>query len=156
MTHVEERKRIVAEAISWLNTPYHSGAQLKGVGVDCGRLPLAIYAACGFDLPWVVPQFAKDWHLHAKEERYLAIVSQYLTEVPEPEPGDMVLFHLRASRVFNHGGIVIEWPRIIHAPNFRKPGKVQLTDIHQVPLLNRPVAVKFFTPFRTPDANSDS
>ena len=34
MTEAETRAAIVAEAMSWIGTPYHSHARIKGVGVD--------------------------------------------------------------------------------------------------------------------------
>lgn len=34
----------VAEAITWLGTPYHHQGRVKGVGVDCGTLLCEVYA----------------------------------------------------------------------------------------------------------------
>ncbi|MDO6044547.1 hypothetical protein Q4P48_08410 [Neisseria gonorrhoeae] len=41
------RARIVEEARSWLGTPYHHHAMVKGAGVDCAMLLVAVYGAVG-------------------------------------------------------------------------------------------------------------
>ena len=46
------REKIVAEARSWIGTPYHNCADIKGVGVDCGMLLVRVYVDTG-----VVPPF---------------------------------------------------------------------------------------------------
>lgn len=33
----------VAEALTWLGTPYHQQGRVKGVGVDCGTLLCEVY-----------------------------------------------------------------------------------------------------------------
>jgi hypothetical protein len=39
------RAAVVKEALTWLGTPYHHHARVKGVGVDCARLLCAVYEA---------------------------------------------------------------------------------------------------------------
>ena len=41
MTHDDERAAVVAEAMTWIGTPWAHMAHLKGVGVDCANLPIA-------------------------------------------------------------------------------------------------------------------
>jgi cell wall-associated NlpC family hydrolase len=41
---MEERLRVVRVAQSWLGTPYHHHAALRGVGVDCAYLLIEVYA----------------------------------------------------------------------------------------------------------------
>ena len=65
------RARVVAEALSWLGTPYAHRQRLKGVGVDCAQLPLAVYAAAGVLGTDEVGPYAAQWHLHRGEELYL-------------------------------------------------------------------------------------
>ena len=66
------RQAVVAEALSWLGTPYAHRQQLKSVGVDCAQLPLAVYAAAGVIGEADVGAYAAQWHLHRGEELYLA------------------------------------------------------------------------------------
>jgi len=42
-----DRSAIVAEARSWVDTPVHPQARLKGIGVDCAGLILGVAKACG-------------------------------------------------------------------------------------------------------------
>lgn len=126
------------EARAWLGTPYHSGARIRGVGVDCAMLPLAVYAACGLIDDVDVGTYPADWHLHRDDERYLGWVTQLgAREVDAPAPGDFALF--KVGRAFAHGAIVIDWPAGIHA--VQREGVV-LADLSQSWLAGR--AVRFF------------
>ena len=105
----------MAEARTWLRTPYHHRGSIKGVGVDCAHFPMAVYSACGLILPIDTYDYPPDWHMHRSEERYLNQVRAVATEIDLEKvgPGDFVLF--KVGRCYAHGAIVIEWPRIIHA-----------------------------------------
>jgi NlpC/P60 family putative phage cell wall peptidase len=109
------REAVIAEALSWLRTPYHHRGSIKGVGVDCAQFPLAVYAACGLVERFDPGDYPPDWHLHRSDERYLNVVRARAREIEIAEvlPGDFVVF--RVGRCFAHGAIVIDWPRIIHA-----------------------------------------
>ena len=109
-----QRERVVAEARHWLGTPYHSGARLLGVGVDCAQLPAAVYHAAGL-IPLIpIGTYSPQWHLNRDEESYLAEVLSHAREsAAEPLPGDFILW--RVGRKWAHGGIVAGWPRVIHA-----------------------------------------
>lgn len=108
------RARVVAEARSWLRTPYHPGAGIKRAGVDCGMLPIRVYGALGL-IPAIDPgQYSPQWHMHRQEERYLALVMANSREIDTPPGiGDFVLW--RIGRLWAHGAIVTEWPMVIHA-----------------------------------------
>ena len=112
----EQRSAVITEAMSWLRTPHHNHACIKGAGVDCGQFPIAVYEAAGV-IPHIdVPPYPPDFHLHSGREWYLGIVEQFGRELPSdaiPKKGDFVLYKI--GRVFSHGAIVIEWPTIIHA-----------------------------------------
>lgn len=107
------REQAVAEARSWLGTPYHHQARVKGAGVDCGQLLLAVYAAIGVIPELEVGNYAFDWHIHRSEEHYLGWVSKFAHQVETPKPGDIALF--KFGRCVSHGAIVIEWPLVLHA-----------------------------------------
>ncbi len=109
------RDRIVAEARTWLGTPFVHQAMVKGAGVGCGTLLIAVYGALGFPVPTVkeLGHFPHDWHLHTREERYLNILSKFAHPVEIPEKGDMVLFQI--GRVFAHSALIVTWPtEVIH------------------------------------------
>lgn len=104
---------IVAEARTWLGTPYHHQGRVKGVGVDCAMLLCEVYHAVGL-IPFIDPRpYPPDWHLNRGEERYLAWVEDYANQVEAAQPGDVALY--RFGRTVSHAGIVVAWPTIVHA-----------------------------------------
>ena len=107
---------IIDEARSWLNTPYHSGAKIKGVGVDCGQLLIAVYENAGLlTIGECDPgYYSNEWHLHKSEEKYLGWVQKYCDVIDrESQPGDIALF--KFGRCISHGGIMISENKLIHA-----------------------------------------
>jgi cell wall-associated NlpC family hydrolase len=42
-----QRATVVAEARSWIRTPYHNCADVKGAGVDCGMLLVRVFVDTG-------------------------------------------------------------------------------------------------------------
>jgi len=113
-TEAAQRAAVVAEARTWLNTPYHHRGAIKGVGVDCAMLLIEVYRACGL-IPAIDPgHYPPDWMMHRSEERYLGIVEQHATRIDGvPLPGDAAVYQV--GRCFSHGAIVIDWPLIVHA-----------------------------------------
>lgn len=109
----EQRQAVITEARTWLRTPYHHKAKVKGAGIDCGQLLVAVYVACGFVEPFETGDYSPDWMLHREEERYLNWVKKFAIETDNPLPGDIVVW--KFGRCISHGGIVVEWPKIIHA-----------------------------------------
>jgi cell wall-associated NlpC family hydrolase len=125
------REEIVTEARTWIATPYHKGGRIKGAGADCATLLFCVYQNCGlipagaegiFDDERLVP-VGQDWFCHTEDERYMRLVLRYAHRVAEAlcypclkaKPGNLVLTRAVGSRVYNHGGIVVQWPRIVHA-----------------------------------------
>lgn len=115
MTEEEHRALVVEIARSWLRTPYHNEARLKGAGVDCGQLLIAVYAEAGICPEFETGHYSFDWAQHNEDPRYLNFVRQYGREFEGPPlHGDAVLW--KFGRAFSHGAIVEQWPnRIIHA-----------------------------------------
>ena len=113
MTEAEARAAVVAEARSWVGTPYADGQRVKGVGVDCGLLLIGVYATVGLIDDFRPDYYAPQHHLHSGDEVYLRYVLDRSREVKDPGDGDVVMF--RFGRVFSHGGIVVGWPRIVHS-----------------------------------------
>lgn len=136
------RTVIVAEAMSWIGTPFHHAARIKGAGVDCLMLLAEVYERAGIVQRVEPPFYVPDWHLHRDAERYLEGLGNYAREIATaPQPGDIALF--RFGRTYSHGAIVVEWPRLIHA--YWAARIVTWADATLYPLAGRPV--KFFTPF---------
>lgn len=115
MSEAEERKRFVDAALSWVGTPYHHHGTIKGVGCDCATLLVCAAKEAGLlRLDFSAGEYSPQWHLNRTAQRYLAKIGEVCVEVPFPAlPGDIVVFQF--ARVFSHGAIVLEWPRVIHA-----------------------------------------
>ena len=97
MVDIEGRQRaaVVAEARSWIGTPYHNCADIKGVGVDCGMLLVRVFVDTGLVPPFDPRPYPADWHLHRSEERYLGFVFDRCCEVAQPQPGDVMVLRYR-------------------------------------------------------------
>lgn len=111
----EQRKLVVDEALSWIGTPFHERAAVKGEkgGVDCARFIAAVFkGALSLEMP--VPDVSLQYNLHHSDELYLREVEKYFHEIgPTPLPGDLVIPKL--GRIHWHGSIVIEWPYVVSA-----------------------------------------
>ncbi len=133
-----ERQAVIDVARRWLGTPYHHLGDVPGVGVDCSMLLVRVYVETRLMAPFDPRPYPTDWHLHRSEEKYIDWIKGRAVPTDDPGPGDMVLF--RFGRTFSHGGIVVEWPRIIHSAVWE--GCV-LADASKHPLADR--ATCFFT-----------
>jgi cell wall-associated NlpC family hydrolase len=136
------RVLVVAEARTWLRTPWHHRARVRGAGVDCGQLLAAVYEAAGV-LPHVESgTYPRDFMCHRDEERMISLVLDHAREVAAPGPGDIAIW--RFGRVYSHAAIVTDWPRIIHA--YAQVGEVvEDNATTNQRLASRPV--RFFSPW---------
>lgn len=108
LPEAEQRAAVVAEARSWVGTPYRHCADVKRAGVDCGMLLVRVFVDLGLAEPFDPRPYPTDFHLHGEGERYLGFVMDRGREVEIPGPGDVVVW--RIGRSFSHGGVVTEWP----------------------------------------------
>jgi NlpC/P60 family putative phage cell wall peptidase len=135
------RAAVIAEAKTWLGTPYHHMARLKGVGCDCLTLIAEVYERVGIVGHIDIPYYPPDWHLHRGVERYMeGLLDHDAQEVGAGHPGDVALFQF--GRCFSHGAIITDWPLLIHAWHH---GGTMRGDATQPLLVGR--AVRFFSPF---------
>lgn len=113
MLSQEQRDAIVAEAKSWIGTPYRGWSKVKGIGCDCGQILHAIYSETGF-----IPRDIKlptDYRIDVAQHRastaYIDIVSTYMTEIPESEAreGDVVIYKFPRQHAYAHGAIIAAW-----------------------------------------------
>lgn len=106
-----DRAEIVEHARSWLGTPWHHQARLKGVGADCVAVAIGTAKNFGF-----VPDFVDDPRYSRNPDGSMEqILEFYLCRVAWPErlPGDVV--HVAWSRIPQHVGILTERDTLIHA-----------------------------------------
>ena len=92
---IGDRRRVIAEAESWLGTPYHHMGRLKGVGCDCLTLLAGVYHASGVIPALDIPFYPPDWHLHRSVERYLEGLVGHACEVDGAKPGDVARVQIR-------------------------------------------------------------
>lgn len=109
----ELREKIVAEAMTWLKTPYHHLADVKGAGVDCAMLLVRVYCDLGFAPAFDPRPYESQWYMHRSEEKYLAWIEKYCDRVEKALPGDIALY--RFGRCAAHGAIVINDELMLHA-----------------------------------------
>lgn len=107
------RDDIVNESLTWLGTPYHHAARIKGIGVDCGQILIAVYSKVGLIDEYTPKEYSHDWAYHRSEERYMENVLKYATKTDKPQKGDIAVY--KFGRCVSHAGILIDDEHIIHA-----------------------------------------
>jgi cell wall-associated NlpC family hydrolase len=147
MTVSEQRQAVVAEAMSWIGTPYINNGCIKGRrgGVDCAMLLVGVYGNLGYLPEGFDPRpYSPQWHVHKDEEKYMDYVRKFAHEIPgPPKPGDVAMFLI--GKVHAHGAIVTEWPLVVHAMG---GDRVELEDVSKMIIGKRAlgnVPQRFFT-----------
>jgi NlpC/P60 family putative phage cell wall peptidase len=116
-TAITTRTALVAEARTWLGTPYHHQASVRGAGCDCLGLVRGLYRAVHGYEPEAAPGYSRDWAEATGEETLLAAARRHLIEVDPAMilPGDVLVFRWRAHSIAKHIGIVATPVTMIHA-----------------------------------------
>lgn len=108
---------IVRAARSWLGTPYHHQASVKGVGADCLGLVRGVYREiCGHDAE-APPPYSRDWAEANGIETMLEAAGRHLVPVPAASlgAGHVIVFRLSAGMVAKHAAIATSPQTMIHA-----------------------------------------
>ena len=106
---------IVGASLQWLDTPYHHQAKIKGIGVDCAMLIVAIAEELS-GKTINIPVYSPEWHLHNREELLCNTIEGLgciRRNINELDVGDILTF--RFGRVSSHMGIYIGTNQFIHA-----------------------------------------
>jgi NlpC/P60 family putative phage cell wall peptidase len=137
------RAALVAEARSWIGTPYRHQASLKGVGCDCLGLVRGVWRVCIGNEPEEPPPYAPDWAEACGEERLVDAAMRHL----EPRDraayrgGDVLLFRWSAWSMAKHAAIATGEGTMIHAHDGAKVCEVKI-----VPFWQRKLACAFAFP----------
>jgi NlpC/P60 family putative phage cell wall peptidase len=111
------RDAIVAEARSWIGTPYRHQASLKGVGCDCLGLVRGVWRAVLGDEPEAAPAYSPDWAEAGGTETLVAAAARHLVPVPLEAiaEGDVLLLRWRDGLPAKHAAILVAPDRFVHA-----------------------------------------
>lgn len=112
------RDAIIAAARTWVGTPYHHQASLKGVGCDCLGLIRGLWRELYGPEPVALPPYTRDWGDATGSESLMDAGCRHLTrlgEVRAARPGDVLVFRMRDSGVAKHAGILVADDRMVHA-----------------------------------------
>lgn len=113
------RAQIVAEARSWIGTPYRHQASCKGAGTDCLGLIRGVWRALYGEEPALPPAYTRDWSEVSGDEALWTAAEAHLLPVARKRavaPGEVILFRMREGAVAKHLGILSDPPTcFIHA-----------------------------------------
>jgi NlpC/P60 family putative phage cell wall peptidase len=111
------RAIIVAEARSWIGTPYRHQASVKGVGCDCLGLVRGVWRAVIGGEPEAPPPYAPDWAEALAKEALAEAAARHLIVVDCSTfaTGDVLLFRWRAGLAAKHAAIATAHDRMVHA-----------------------------------------
>jgi NlpC/P60 family putative phage cell wall peptidase len=117
MTEEMLRERIIAEARSWIGTPYRHQASLKGVGCDCLGLVRGVWRAVIGPEPEATGPYSPDWAEALGAERLADAAGRHLRPiaVKEASRGDVILFRWRDDLPAKHAAILSGAGTFIHA-----------------------------------------
>jgi NlpC/P60 family putative phage cell wall peptidase len=105
---------IVAEARSWIGTPYRHQASLKGVGCDCLGLVRGVWRGVAGAEPERPPAYTADW-AEAGADALLAAARRLLVPADAVRPGAVVVFRWRQSLPAKHCAIATGEATMVHA-----------------------------------------
>lgn len=112
------RARVVVAARSWIGTPYHDQASLRGVGCDCLGLARGVWReVVGPERVAILP-YSRDWGEIGRREVLAEGAAQVMIRIDPGEdipPGAVVLFRMRERAVVKHLGILTDAGTFIHA-----------------------------------------
>jgi len=140
------RALVVTEARTWLNTPFHHQARLKGVGVDCAMLVRAVGEACG-----VLTITDEDWKAFAgygrtpNPRRMEAAMLKFMKPIGDNnleswQPGDVCWLQWRRDLPMHLAIVAVD--------GASQPGKPRWTIIHALSTMGRVIEHGFTEEWR--------
>ena len=115
------RADVVAAARAWVGTPYRHQASCRGAGADCLGLIRGVWRELHGAEPESVPGYTPDWAEPGRDEALWEAARRHLRQRARneaTEPGDVLLFRMRAGAVAKHLGVAARTgaaPSFIHA-----------------------------------------
>jgi NlpC/P60 family putative phage cell wall peptidase len=111
------RTTIVTIARTWLGTPYHHQASVRGAGCDCIGLVRGIWRELYGHEAQALPAYTRDWAEAHGRETLLEAARRHLVEIPRfaARPGDVLVFRWRRNSLAKHCAILSKPTAMIHA-----------------------------------------
>jgi cell wall-associated NlpC family hydrolase len=106
------RAEVVAEAYTWLTTPWVHQHRTKGVAVDCAGLVIGVARELGL----VAPDFDFQGYGRQPDGTLLAVCDKFMTRIPRDQmgPGDVLVGavendpqHMGILVSYRHGGLAL-------------------------------------------------
>jgi NlpC/P60 family putative phage cell wall peptidase len=120
---------IAEQAKTWIGTPYHHQASVKGAGADCLGLIRGLWRECLGREPEDAPPYTRDWAEPSGEEVLMQAALRHLEPVEgvaAAQPGDILIFRMNDHGIAKHLGVYCrsgENPSFVHA--YEKHGVVE-------------------------------
>jgi NlpC/P60 family putative phage cell wall peptidase len=105
---------VIAEARTWIGTPYRHQASLKGVGCDCLGLVRGVWRGVTGAEPERAPPYSPDW-AEAGSDALLDAACRLLTATDRVRPGAVLVFRWRKDLPAKHCAVATGDATMIHA-----------------------------------------
>jgi len=108
---------VVTIARSWLSTPYHDQASLKGVGCDCLGLARGVWREVVGPEPFPIPPYSRDWGETGPREVLADGARRMMPEIATSDvvSGTLVLFRMQPRAIAKHVGVLTGPKSFLHA-----------------------------------------
>jgi len=108
---------VVRIARSWIGTPYHHQASVRGIGADCLGLVRGVWRELYGHEAETPPPYSRDWAEAGGRETMLAAAARHLRAIApaDADAGDVLVFRLRSGTVAKHAAILTGQATMIHA-----------------------------------------
>ena len=108
---------VIAAARSWLGTPYHDQASLKGVGCDCLGLARGVWREVVGPEPFPIEPYSRGWGETGQIEVLAEGARRMMREIAPGDagPGALVLFRMVPRAIAKHVGVMTGPDTFIHS-----------------------------------------
>lgn len=108
---------VLAEAETWLGTPYRHQGSRKGVGCDCLGLVRGIWRALYGREPELPGPYTPDWAETGKGDPLFEAAGRHCAQksFEAAQPGDLLVFRWRPHHAAKHLGILLTGESFLHA-----------------------------------------